>query len=229
MCAGDAGPIPPPLHLDGETVFFVPTFNYLSSMLSHENNLLPEINRRRGIASSVLKGLHKPLWRHRSISRATKRRIYNASVVSVLLTGAETWPLSQTLEARLDGFDSRALRRIEGIHWTDHITNEELRERTCQPYASVLAGQKRLRWYGHLRRLPPEHPARIAYDFDPVAAGWQRPRGAPRTRWRDVVSSDLRRLGLSLDDAEDLAQDRLQWRNLVFLFGSTRPARMRIE
>ena len=122
----DEGPIPPPLHIDGETIFFVPTFIYLGSLLSYDNKLSPEVNRRRGIAASVLKRLHRPLWRHRSISNITKRRIYNSSVGSVLLYGAVAWPLNQTLENRLNGFDSRALRRIEGIHWTDRVTNQEL-------------------------------------------------------------------------------------------------------
>ena len=225
----DDGPIPPPLHIDNETIFFVPTFNYLGSLLSYDNQLLPEINRRRGIAASVMKDLQRPLWRHRTISQRTKRRIYNASVISVLLYGAESWPLNSTLEKRINGFDSRALRRIEGIHWTDHVSNEELRACTNQPYASVLAGQKRLRWYGHLQRLSPDHPTRIVADFDPAASGWRRPRGAPRTRWRDVIAADLRQLGLTIADAEHIAQDRLQWRRLVHLFGSTLPASMRIE
>ena len=145
--------------------------------------------------------------------------------MSVLLYGAETWPLNHTLEARIDGFDSRALRRIEGIHWTQHVTNEELRERTKQPYASVLAGQKRLRWFGHVRRLPLNHPTRILDDFNPAAAGWRRPRGAPRTRWRDAVAADLRKLGLSITDAEVIAQDQLQRRNLYSLFGCKYPRR----
>ena len=66
-------------------------------------------------------------------------------------------------------------------------------------------------------------------DFSPAAAGWRRPRGAPRTRWHDVIASDLRLLGLTITDAEHIAQDRLQWRRLVHLFGSTLPASMRIE
>ena len=202
---------------------FIPTFVYLGSTLSHVGSLLPEINRRRGIAASVLQGLHKPLWRHRNISRKTKLRIYNASVLSVLLYGAETWPLNKTLEARLDGFDSRALRRIENIHWSQHVTNEELRLRMQQPPASTLAARKRLRWYGHLQRLPEEHPTKMIADFDPPTAGWARPRGAPRTRWVDTIAKDLHQLGLTLDDARPITQDRRQWRNLVDLFGSTRP------
>ena len=198
-------------------MYFVPTFVYLGSTLCHVGSLLPEINRRRGIAAGVMQGLHKPLWRHRTISRRTKLRIYNASVLSVLLYGAETWPLNKTMEARVDGFDSRALRRIENIHWSQRVSNQELRDRTRQPPASILAAKRRLRWYGHVQRMPDDHPTKVIYDFKPAAAGWARPRGAPRTRWVDIVAKDLQQLGLTLEDARPITQDRRQWRRLVDL------------
>ena len=110
-----------------------------------------------------------------------KLRVYNASVISVLLYGSETWPLNTTLAARLDGFDSRALRPLEGISWTQHVTNKTLRDLTQQPPASRLAAMRRVRWYGHIIRLPAEHPTSIILAFNPLLAGWTGPRGAPRT------------------------------------------------
>ena len=44
-----------------------------------------------------------------------KLRVYSATVLSVLLYGAETRPLSKTLAQRLHGLDSRALPSLEGI------------------------------------------------------------------------------------------------------------------
>ena len=52
--------------------------------------------------------------------------------------------------------------------------------------------QGRLRWFVHPLRSPLNHPARAIYTFNPTAAGWSRPRGAPRTRWSDVLSKDLK-------------------------------------
>ena len=148
--------------------------------------------------------------------------MYNSSVISVLVYGAETWPLNNTLAARLDGFDIRALRRIEGVEWFQHVTNTEIRERTQQLPASRLAAMRRVRWFGHVTRLPPDHPTRIILDSDPRQAGWKRPRGAPRTRWLDTVAKDLRACDVSLEEAQHLAQDRPGWRRLVALVGSTR-------
>ena len=101
------------------------------------------------------------------------------------LYGAEIWLLTGTLSSRLDDFDSRALRSILGIHWRDLLSNETVRALAGQLPASSLAARRRVRWYGHVLRMPPHHPPRAIQDFDPGSFGWKRPRGAPRTRWID--------------------------------------------
>ena len=220
MLIGDE-PDPQPLMFENLEVKFVPKFKYLGSILSKTGDLRPEIDRRRALASSTMKSLSRPLWKKNNISRRTKLRIYNASVVSILLYGSETWPITKTLTARINGFDSRSLRRIEGIHWTDLVTNQEVRRRTRQPPASSLIAERRVRWFGHVMRLHEDHPTRQILQFQPAAAGWRRPRGAPRTRWLDVVARDLDMCGVTLQQAQHLVQDRTAWRRLVALVGST--------
>ena len=80
-----------------------------------------------------------------------------------------------------------------------------------------------MRWLGHVLRKPEDDPTRAILEFNPAAAGWRRPRGAPRTRWLDVLEDDLQRLNVDLNDAAELAQDRRRWRQLVKLTGSTHP------
>ncbi|XDV50755.1 hypothetical protein PO909_019770 [Leuciscus waleckii] len=220
MYVGDR-PHPPSLRLGNNIVEPVKNFVYLGSIVTDNGDLKPEITRRRALAASALQSLWKPLWRHQTISRKTKLRIYNSAVLSILLYGSETWPLNKTLAARLDGFDSRALRTIENIRWPQRVSNQVLRARTCQPRASCLAAQCRTRWFGHVLRLPPDHPTRAILQFDPRAAGWRRPRGRPRTRWLDVLAGDLQQHGVAVEDAEQLAQDRHHWKQLVHLVGST--------
>jgi len=90
-----------------------------------------------------------------------------------------------------------------------------------QPPASSLAARRRVHWYGY---VPPRHPSRAILDFDPGSFGWKRPRGAPSTRWIDVVRRDLYQLGLEPAAIEPLAQDRDEWRTLVNMVGSTHDA-----
>jgi len=138
-------PDSPSLNFDGNVVEFADSFVYLGSTVTNSGDLKPEIERRRALWSNIMQALRKPLWCQQSISRTTKMRIYNAAVLSVLLYGAETWPLTATLSSRLDVFDSRALRSILGIHWRDFVSNETVRAFTAQPPASALAARRRVR------------------------------------------------------------------------------------
>ncbi|XP_042885024.1 uncharacterized protein LOC122261430 [Penaeus japonicus] len=197
---------------------FSPKFTYLGSTITQTGDLKPEIDRRRGLATGTMQALWRPLWRHRAISQKTKLRVYNASVLSVLFNGSETWLLNKILEARLGGFDSRVLRTIEGTHWTQHVTNQEVRQRTQQTDASRLAAQRCIRWYGHVQRISKIIPHVPSLTSIP---GWPD-GGAPRTRWLDVVAQDLRDCGITLADTEQQAQDRPRWQALVKMVGFTR-------
>ncbi|KAI8488055.1 Gamma-glutamyltranspeptidase 1 [Branchiostoma belcheri] len=179
------GPDPTPFSFNNTAVNFVFTFNYLGSTVSRTGDLKPEIDRRRGLAAAAMQPLWRPLWKHRHISLGTKL--------------PETWPLSNTLAARLDGFDSRCLRRILGIRWFDHLPGTELRQRTQQPPASRVAAMRRVRC--------------------PLGGV---DHGGPRTRWMDDLAKDLALGNITPDEAQGLAQDRQRWRELVRLKKTTK-------
>ena len=127
MVIGD-GPEPQPLTYEGTQVKFVPSFKYLGSIITSSGDIRPEINRRRALAASALKSLDRPLWKQRHVSRRTKLRVYNSTILPILLYGSETWAMTQHATDRINGFDTRALRRIERIFWPETISNADLRE-----------------------------------------------------------------------------------------------------
>ena len=47
----------------------------------------------------------------------------------MLLYGAETWTLTETLEKKLDGAYTRMLRYIKNINWQDRVPNTTLYEK----------------------------------------------------------------------------------------------------
>ena len=86
-----------------------------------------------------MQSLRQPLWRHSSISLETKPRVYQASVLSVLLYGSECWQISTSLCSRLSAFDMQAQRTITNIKCFDFKTNIEVRVLTKrQPIHSTL-------------------------------------------------------------------------------------------
>ena len=80
--------------------------------------------------------------------------------------------------------EMRMLRWIQGVSMREHNRNEEIREEaaTVQPIATHLM-QKRLHWYGHVRRREESHTTRTVLDM--VVEG-VRLRGRPKLRYMDI-------------------------------------------
>ena len=116
---------------------------------------------------------------------------------------------------RLDVFDMRCQRRLLRVFWQQHISNHSIRERTNQLTASSLLRQRRLRWFGHLHRMPSSLPARRVYDFNTNILGWKRPRGRPKTRWADSIKHDLNSAGLDTTNASQMVFGQPQWKAFV--------------
>ena len=134
-------------------------------------------------------------------------------ILSTLLYSAEAWPLTATLTKRLDAAHHRWQRSILGVSWKERVTNKEVRERTGQQsIANILSG-RRLHWFGHTVRMGHQHIPQQALHWE--VPGFKRGPGRPRTNWRGVVNKDLRRMGLTWEEAETAALDRQEWRRTV--------------
>jgi len=68
-------------------------------------------------------------------------------VISLLVTA--------TLSRKIDSLDNWCLRRILNIHWTEFVTNDEVRSSTGQPLLSDTVQSRRLSFFGHLNRADP--------------------------------------------------------------------------
>ena len=58
------------------------------------------------------------------IKRKPNHLLRKVTVISNWFSFWVTWPLTQSLAAKLHSFDSRALRSIKGVRWFDHVSNE---------------------------------------------------------------------------------------------------------
>ena len=71
--------------------------------------------------------------------------------------------------------------------------------------ASKKITEKRLKWYGHVRRMKEEHIVRRMLD---VGIPGKRRRGRPNLRWKDAFQRDMTEAELK----EDNATNRAEWR-----------------
>jgi hypothetical protein len=201
-----------PIYVSGGQVEQVGHFTYLGSTIALNGEVLPDITARIGKAGGVFQKL-LPIWRMCSISLRVKIFLFRSIVLPVMLYACETWKSSKAINHKVDVFMQRCLRKIMGITWRDHITNEIVLQRARLEKPSSLIMARRVRFAGHIWRMGEERPAKIAMEWLPK--GGRRKRGRPQKTWRSCVKDDFKTMGLSWDEARSKAQDREDWRSLV--------------
>ena len=98
------------------------------------------------------------------ISFGLKLRLYKAAVCSLFTYGSEAWHLDEKTAAALNGANTRCLSRISGksIH-----EEASVRTRTFDLVGSIR--KRRMKWLGHILRMPNErlvkHAARRQYEM----------------------------------------------------------------
>jgi len=109
---------------EGTNVEVVEDFCYLGSYLSRTGNCDKECMIRIGKVASVF-GRLVNVWKSKNISLAVKIKFYESLVISTLLYGAESWPLSVTQMKKLEAAHYKFQRRLLGITWRDKVRNED--------------------------------------------------------------------------------------------------------
>jgi len=138
------------------------------------------------------------------LSLATKLKVYNSLVLSVLLYGCETWTILKSDERRLEAFHMSCQRRILRIRWFDHVTNADVVNQTGQEDLGSHILRRRMAVFGHARRLPEEAPGRAALRLTVDTRTGRRPDNNPcwsgsvnmgdhdipgSVRWRSLLES----------------------------------------
>ena len=102
-----------PIKVESGTIDHVNDFQYLGSIITDNGRIDKEIDKRIANAFKAFGALRQAVFRDNNLSVTTKRLIYQACVLSVLLYGAECWtPLQRHLK-RLNTFTTDAFV----LHW----------------------------------------------------------------------------------------------------------------
>lgn len=168
-----------PILVDGGAIESVPEFPHLGSVVSATGRVKPDVDQRVARASRAFGALRKPVFNNRDLKLETKRKIYQACVLSVLLYGSESWtPLRRDLR-RLDSFHHRCVRNILGIlneqQWTQRLTHRCIRRRWGDnETATEIITKRRLEWLGHLTSMQSQRIPKITL-LAPTASPSRRP------------------------------------------------------
>ena len=162
------------VEIDNNVLGNVYSFEYLGSRLQGDGDDEADVRYRMDIAQAAFASLSH-LWTDHRLSRNLKLRLYNLCVCSTLTHSCEAWNLTKAVSRILNGFNSRCLH-------VSLITGEEYRVTAVSPAYNLLLSvrQRRLRYLGHLLRLP--HDSVVRRTLIAMAGGGNRyPEGSPFT------------------------------------------------
>ena len=152
-----------------------------------------EITVRIQAASSAVGRLRERVFHCRELTTETKLKVYNQCVIPVMVYRSETWTLYRHQIKKLRTIQQRHLRSILKIKWEDYVTNDEVLDRAMAEDIESILIRNRLRWVGHVVRLPDDRPTK-ALLYGELAQG-SRKAGGPLLRYKDTIKDILNRGG----------------------------------
>ncbi|KAK0155927.1 hypothetical protein N1851_001531 [Merluccius polli] len=115
--------------------------------------------------------------------------------------------MTERTRSRVQAAEKSFLRRVAGLSLRDRVRSSIIREELGVDPLLLCVERSQMRWLGHLVRMPPW-----------ACPTGRRPRGRPRTHWRDYVSRlAWERLRIPQEELDEVAGEREVWASLLRL------------
>lgn len=135
--------------------------------------------------------------------------------VPTLTYGHELWVVTEKMRSRIQAAEMSFLRRVAGLSLRDRVRSSDIREGLGVEPLLLHIERSQLRWFGHLVRMP---SGRLPWEVFRACPTGRRPRGRPRTRWRDyIIRLTWERLGVPSEELMEVAGERTVWASLLRL------------
>ncbi|KAK3545823.1 hypothetical protein QTP70_015266, partial [Hemibagrus guttatus] len=194
------------LQVGGEVLPQVEEFKYLGVLFTSEGRMDREIDRRIGAAAAVMRSMYRSVVVKKELSWKAKLLIYQSIYVPTLTYGHELWVMTERVRSQIQVAEMSFLRRVARRSLRDRVRSSVTREELGIEPLLLHIKRGQLRWLGHLFRMP---LGRLPGEVFQACPTGKRPRGRPRTRWRDYVSRlAWEHLGVPPEELEDMSGER---------------------
>ena len=143
--------------LQGQALEEVEPFSYLGSEVGQSAKVEKEVVVRLEKTGKVYQMWRRKVFRSRNLGKAIKLQAFRTMIMSVLLYGAETWPVTQHDIRKLKTFQMRCLRYILGLTLWDMHRNVDILKVAGELPVEEQLRHMRLQWLGHVERMPDHH------------------------------------------------------------------------
>ncbi|KAK3565347.1 hypothetical protein QTP86_007134 [Hemibagrus guttatus] len=203
------------LQVGGEVLPQVEEFKYLGVLFTSDGRMESEIDRRTSAAAAVMRSMYRSVVVKEELSRKAKLSIYQSIYVPTLTYGHELCVMTERVRSWIQVAEMSFLRRVARSSLRDRVRSSVTQEELGVDPLLLHIKRGQLRWLGHLFWMP---PGRLPGEVFRACPTGRRPRGRPRTRWRDYVSQlAWERLGVPPEELEEVSGEREVWASLLRL------------
>ena len=182
------------------------TCKYLGSLLGNDE----DIKRRKILACEAFRKNKKCLTSNK-IHLKIRLRIFEALITPIFLYNSELWTLKYNQKSKIDTFQRNFLRQILR---TKRIRNIDLYRRCNSVPWTITIQQRRLKWFGHLQRLPENTPARIAYK-EVTEKPTKKIKGGQKLTWHHTIERDFKKIDHTVEQAIQISKNREKYKEVV--------------
>ena len=129
-----------------------------------------------------------PKHSHSDIPMEAKSTIINSIFVPTLTYQCQTWTMTKPLECKITTCEMRCLRKAVNKTRRSMIPYTKIREMVGTKIIHHHIQQQRIKGFGHLTRLPIQHPTQHAYI---TGFSGRKARGCPWKTWINRVKETL--------------------------------------
>ena len=152
----------------------VPRYRHLGSIVTHDCKMGPEIRHRMALAASAFREGKRKLYACRAIPLPKRAALFRTHVLSILLSGAGSWPLLskgewQSFKGGVLGFYRQLLCLRSTGDW--HRTEAQIFSGVGLPSPEALLHAERLRLLGQLVRSAPDQVWALLAWYSPYQEG----------------------------------------------------------
>ena len=101
-------------------------------MISSDGYIEKEVEARIGSAVKMIGGMSEAVLQRKDLSKETKLKVMNATMLPTLVYRSELWNLLKQQESRVQATQIGVLQRIEGLSRVDRVRNMDIRFRLGQ-------------------------------------------------------------------------------------------------
>ena len=202
----------------GNRTFFpvVEKFCYLGTFITRDCKDMYDVTIRIKKLETLLGHYARLFFSNKSISYEAKSAAYRSLILPILLYGAETWCLSESIYSHLRTFHHTCIRAMCRINRSQvfqfRISTNDLLERLSLKRIDQYICHRRLSWLGHVARMPfTRLPRKLLSSWVNI----RRPREAPEFTYGRGVFKALKVVNVDKLDWFGLALDRDSWKHVI--------------